>query len=310
MVSFHYQRCYQQLADQSQSVASAFYQFHRGPVDPGPLTPGEQPKTADDLQIAVAIATFTTIAIGCCPLACLWAYRNRSPETSHSNRWLDGKFSSSRWGGFLAAKFVSFLSILAILPLLKGQPKSGALLTLQLTATVALLFAYLIVDRVIQSQGEVPEPKVPLARATALHQLGFGIASFSLICTGNFAISWLQNLLQLQNQSSNPLLALVMNSSGVTLGLWIVVLVVLGPLAEELWYRAMLMPAIGLLPSALLFALVHSDPRVFLPLAWTGLMLGWAYRRGGLLSSWLAHGLWNGLVTATLLGARGSLGLP
>lgn len=301
VVSLHYQRCYQQLARDA-GGSSNFYKLHQGPVELAPPSSSERPKSSEDLEIAMALAGATTLVMLCSPLACWWAYRERLETTTLANCWGGGHFSALRWGGFLGAKLAAFLVVVPLFGLLRGQPKNLSILLLQLGATLALILAYRVVHRML------PAETIDSAEIGTLKKLGFALATFSLVCAGNFAISWVQNYLGFQSQSSNPLLAMVINSSGMTLALWVLVLTVLGPLAEELWYRAMLLPALGLLLSSLLFALVHSDPRVFLPLAWTGFMFGWAYRRGGLLSSWLAHALWNGLVTLTLLGARSAFG--
>lgn len=301
VVSLHYQRCYQQLARES-GGNSIFYKLHQGPVELAPANSSEPPKSREDLEIAMALAGATTFILLSTPLACWWAYRERLDTTTLANCWGGGKLSSLRWGGFLGAKLAAFLAVVPLFGLLRGQPKSLSILLLQLGATTVLILAYRVVHRMLPAETTASQ------ETSTFRKLGFALAAFSLVCTGNFVISWVQNFLGFQSQSSNPLLTMVINSSGVTLALWVLVLTVLGPLAEELWYRAMLLPALGLLLSSLLFALVHADPRVFLPLAWTGFMFGWAYRRGGLMSSWLAHALWNGLVTLTLLGARSALG--
>ena len=77
-----------------------------------------------------------------------------------------------------------------------------------------------------------------------------------------------------------------------------------GPLAEELFFRGFvfggLMGRLGyaraLLITSLLFALIHIDPRLMVPIFVMGMLLAWVYyKTGSLWSSFLAHALQNAL---------------
>jgi membrane protease YdiL (CAAX protease family) len=80
-------------------------------------------------------------------------------------------------------------------------------------------------------------------------------------------------------------------------------------LAEEALIRALLQPIIGLVPAALLFAVLHlvPDRRLWL---WPvlalllGLVLGLAFRIGGYPAAAAAHLLINALAFMRLRGAR------
>lgn len=90
---------------------------------------------------------------------------------------------------------------------------------------------------------------------------------------------------------------------GVTAGFALVV-VFLGPLAEEVFFRGFIFTGLtgrwGVLVAAalssLLFAVFHVDPRVFLPFFAIGILLTWFYRKtGSIWSCIVAHSIWNTL---------------
>ena len=82
------------------------------------------------------------------------------------------------------------------------------------------------------------------------------------------------------------------------------VLVLWGPLAEEVFFRGFVLGGLrgrlgssrALLASAFVFALFHVDPRVMVPIFVTGLLLAWLYQRtGSVWSSFTAHAVQNAL---------------
>ena len=90
-------------------------------------------------------------------------------------------------------------------------------------------------------------------------------------------------------------------------GTGIMVIAALSALAEELLFRGLLMPWLGLLPQALLFGVVHaqlSGPSRWVWVAWAsvvGLALGAIFAlSGSLLGPMLSHALINGLNLAYL----------
>ena len=91
-------------------------------------------------------------------------------------------------------------------------------------------------------------------------------------------------------------------------GPWIIgsfALVVLwGPLAEELFFRGFIFPGLvgwmgvrhAAVASSLLFALFHVDPKVMVPFFAIGMLLAWLYHRtGSLWNCFAAHAIWNGV---------------
>ncbi|MGE5405668.1 MAG: lysostaphin resistance A-like protein [Candidatus Saccharibacteria bacterium] len=85
---------------------------------------------------------------------------------------------------------------------------------------------------------------------------------------------------------------------------------VLGPLAEELFHRAMMYPVFrhylgvnwGILASAVIFSLFHWDKWRFLPLALGGMALAHIYEKSKTIyAPWVAHGVWNGIMAITTI---------
>jgi CAAX protease family protein len=100
------------------------------------------------------------------------------------------------------------------------------------------------------------------------------------------------------------------------LGVWgtilfVVVVVVLGPFAEESLFRGFLVPRLaaiwGSVPSmvvsSMLFALFHPHYRLFMPIVFVyGFVFAWArLRTGGIAVPFVLHLSVNGFVTAVLL---------
>ncbi len=104
-------------------------------------------------------------------------------------------------------------------------------------------------------------------------------------------VSWARNL----HRELRPM-TLRLDGTGIA------VIAGLSALAEELVFRGLLMPWLGLLPQALLFGVVHaqlSGPSRWVWVAWAsvvGLALGAIFGlSGSLLGAMLAHALINGL---------------
>ncbi|MES1186334.1 MAG: CPBP family intramembrane glutamic endopeptidase [Myxococcales bacterium] len=139
-------------------------------------------------------------------------------------------------------------------------------------------------------------PWLPLA--------GFESHAFSLVLGAAFAaavvvgtrvlvenVGWAKNL----HRDLRPM-TLRLDGTGIA------VIAALSALAEELVFRGLLMPWLGLVPQALLFGVVHaqlSGPSRWVWVAWAsvvGLALGAIFAlSGSLLGAMLAHALINGL---------------
>ena len=88
------------------------------------------------------------------------------------------------------------------------------------------------------------------------------------------------------------------------------VAVLWAPLAEEVFFRGFIFSGLrgrlgfigAAVASSLLFALLHLDPRVIVPLFVTGMLLAWVYyRTGSLWGPFVAHALQNGLAVGVAL---------
>ena len=103
---------------------------------------------------------------------------------------------------------------------------------------------------------------------------------------------------------------------------WLVVvpIVVIAPIAEEIFFRAIVFNALlreagprwAFLGSATLFAIVHASVVAFVPILLLGLVLAWIYRRTqSLLAPIVVHATFNGLsVLLALLQRYGVINLP
>jgi hypothetical protein len=123
--------------------------------------------------------------------------------------------------------------------------------------------------------------------------------------------SWLMNSLVGDQGGSNPLLELVLRSQEpLSLTLLLLTTVVFAPLFEELVFRGALLPVLaqaygrvlGVIVSALVFALAHLSVGEFPPLVVLG--LGLALLRlssGRLFPCVLMHSLWNGVTFINLV---------
>ena len=83
-----------------------------------------------------------------------------------------------------------------------------------------------------------------------------------------------------------------------------------GPLAEEVFFRGFIFAGLvrrlgvrrAALLSSVIFALVHSDPRVMVPIFVTGMLLAWLYyKTGSIWSSFAAHSMQNALALGVSL---------
>jgi len=98
--------------------------------------------------------------------------------------------------------------------------------------------------------------------------------------------------------------------------LLLIVVAVLAPLTEELFYRGMVYPvfraymgkAWGMVAAGSVFGLVHMDLWRAVPLAVGGIFLCYVYEKtGSILVSTLTHGMWNGILALLIYL---SMGMP
>ena len=99
-----------------------------------------------------------------------------------------------------------------------------------------------------------------------------------------------------------PELPFELDFSPVLLAFTGLLVIGVGPLAEEVFFRGFALPGLArrfgplgaVLASSLLFGLAHVDVALFIPAFVAGLLLGWLYlRTGSLLGCVLVHGIQN-----------------
>ena len=97
----------------------------------------------------------------------------------------------------------------------------------------------------------------------------------------------------------------------VVIGLLAVIVVLLVPLAEEVFFRGFMLSGLvgslgfvgAAIVSSLVFALFHIDPRIMLPIFVTGLLFAWLYNRtGSVWSCSAAHAMQNALALSITIG--------
>ena len=114
--------------------------------------------------------------------------------------------------------------------------------------------------------------------------------------------------LHLPGASSDPLS--LFPGGGISVVVLLAVVVLIAPFAEEVIFRGVLLPALGvgwgtlagLLASSALFAAFHLSPYLLLPIFAASLVFGWlAIRFRSLWPSYLAHAVFNGTAAVLVL---------
>ncbi|MEZ4863969.1 MAG: type II CAAX endopeptidase family protein [Caldilineaceae bacterium] len=137
-------------------------------------------------------------------------------------------------------------------------------------------------------------PVLPLL--TVVQLLGMGLINTLLI------------LPLVGDNFTNPQIAALTGQGALTprdLALLLVLVAVMAPIAEELFFRGMLYPVLrqrlgvtlAIMTSALIFALIHFIPILLPALFFVGVILAWVRERSGSLIPCIAlHAMQNGLV--------------
>lgn len=132
-------------------------------------------------------------------------------------------------------------------------------------------------------------------------------ACYALVIGLNLAITALSGTAPV---SSNPLLALFLQSPPWQVAILALLVVVVGPTFEEIIFRGWLLGGLrqgwgdrrALLASAALFAVIHGDPWATPALFLLGCVFGWVYlRSGSLYASLVLHAMWNATTFIFLL---------
>ena len=137
-----------------------------------------------------------------------------------------------------------------------------------------------------------------------------GFKGFLMIIPFVLLVSLIMNLLVDNQNGSNPLLEIVLNSNNyVSFVLLFLTTTFLAPIFEEVIFRGVLLPILsrefgiilGITISAFIFALAHLSIGEMIPLFTLGIGLGTARLISGRLSSSvIMHSLWNGMTFLNL----------
>ncbi|MBI3929564.1 MAG: CPBP family intramembrane metalloprotease [Armatimonadetes bacterium] len=189
----------------------------------------------------------------------------------------------------------------ALLTLLQGRADIARVLTVQLASYV---FGLLVLVPVLR--GGTWGFSRPGFRDLAAGFLGYWLCGPAV-----FLATLLSGLLTGEPAASdNPLLKMVQEVTPGELGLFVLLVALVGPAFEEFAFRGILYRSLrenlsrwaAILSSGTVFAVVHADAGGLLPLLALGVLFAYIYDlRGNLWSSFLSHGLWNGTTLLIML---------
>ena len=148
--------------------------------------------------------------------------------------------------------------------------------------------------------GPIGRPAFRLWLGPALFGMGFVLPAFGLHYISQTVLAQLghepvvQEAVQMVMATEHP----------VEVGLQVVSVVIMAPIAEELLFRGILYntikhtgyPLAGMIISAALFALVHSSLALMLPLFVMGFALAWVYEKSGsIIAPMVMHATFNAI---------------
>lgn len=186
-----------------------------------------------------------------------------------------------------------------------GIPENGytffvSAYLVQFIVTVGMVYFFTVVVNKAQA-GDIGFKAVSAAEFWG-YGVGGGILLLTIVFLLSIPIGYLNP--QLQPQLYEEMLRSVTEKSAL---LWLVFIsVVLAPLSEEMFYRAMIYPVFrrylgptwAIIVAGSLFGLAHFDLWRFIPLAIGGMGLCYIYEKTrSLLVASVAHGVWNLIMT-------------
>jgi len=130
--------------------------------------------------------------------------------------------------------------------------------------------------------------------------VGMWLMALTILMFWIAALNWLKLDFLLPPDTAQQ----VMDKAGGNLITTLILVGIVGPIAEEIFFRGFVLPGLikrfgvtrSLLLSSLLFGIFHFDPGAIVPTFILGLALGWVYlKTGALWPAIFAHGLHNSL---------------
>tara|TARA_B100002003_G_scaffold109494_1_gene101369 strand:+ start:2757 stop:3665 length:909 start_codon:yes stop_codon:yes gene_type:complete len=130
--------------------------------------------------------------------------------------------------------------------------------------------------------------------------IGMWLIALTILMIWIAALSWLKLDFLLPPDTAQQ----VMDEAGGSLITTLILVGIIGPIAEEIFFRGFVLPGLvkqfgivrSLLLSSFLFGIFHFDPGAVVPTFTLGLALGWVYlKTGSIWPSVFAHGLHNSL---------------
>ncbi len=263
---------------------------------------------------AVLLISGTVLALA---LAALWVVRGRllQPRIVHLPPW--GLWDTFKIGAiFSVAGLLVFPIVFGIYDPRVDYDRGSLMSSLFAQITLVALVLYMVRD---ERHGRLSQ--LGLKRNEFGYNIVLGVAGFLVVLPMLLAVGRVLSFLQ-HNFLMEPLpvqeaVWRVLRTPWSLMWLVGVLVVLIVPLAEELFFRGMLAPALqrwfgrtmAIMLSAVFFAAAHVDLVALVPMFLMGLVLGYLYdRRRSLVPCVAMHVLYNGVVFLDLL-AHKSVGI-
>lgn len=233
---------------------------------------------------------------------------------------MTGPESRPRWNGWDLALIyvVSQLAVILVvfaIAAYEGFTGRATLAATDRTATVAVYLISSILLLVIEYgllalRRSTGEARALFGAARGAYVLGWGLAGGLAVKFASDAVTYVESLFVRHIQDNNPLVTNPQAfSNPLVLALLFVSVVLVAPLAEELFYRGMLFGLlrrrgfwVAAIASSILFGAAHLSLTLFLPLALTGFGLAIIYERTRTLwAPTIAHAVFNGVALLATL---------
>ena len=206
---------------------------------------------------------------------------------------------------------VGFLVLIIVYAALTADPDLGTGLAIigGVTGAIMLITCWLIGPVRYRVPLSSLGLKLPASRSYVQLLLPLLVFAASLAFTGIY--TGLVSLLDWDILSPPPVPEEIRLEGPAIIGSFAIV-VLWGPLAEEVFFRGFIFPGLigrlgitgAAVASSLVFAVAHPDLGVIVPIFVTGMLLAWLYQKtGSLWSCLVAHGLQNALALSVATGA-------